>query len=108
MKVTKIIPKTIPLLILRHENPKILSKIGQNVPYLVVLGGYAYTLGGVYYIHLTMQAIELSCFLVDLYSSDIYCSIFMANLQEFLEFILRQKGREFPALSFIIAFQYRW
>ena len=56
MKVTKIIPKTIPLLILRHENPKILSKIGQNVPYLVVLGGYAYTLGGVYYIHLTMQA----------------------------------------------------
>ena len=56
MKVTKIIPKTIPLLILRHENPKILSKIGENVPYLVVLGGYAYTLGGVYYIHLTMQA----------------------------------------------------
>ena len=59
MKVTKIIPKTIPLLILRHENPKILSKIGQNVPYLVVLGGYAYTLGGVYYIHLTMQAYYL-------------------------------------------------
>ena len=56
MKVTKIIPKTIPILILRHEKPKILSKIGQNVPYLVVLGGYAYTLGGGYYIHLTMQA----------------------------------------------------
>ena len=49
MKVTKIIPKTIPILILRHEKPKILSKIGQNVPYLVVLDGYTHTLGGAYY-----------------------------------------------------------
>ncbi|MBR2460193.1 MAG: hypothetical protein IKB34_03060 [Clostridia bacterium] len=46
MKVTKIIPKTIPILILRHEKPKILSKIGQNAPYLVVLDGYTHTLGG--------------------------------------------------------------
>lgn len=46
MKVTKIIPKTIPILILRHEKPQILSKIGQNVPYLVVLDGYTHTLGG--------------------------------------------------------------
>lgn len=60
MKVTKIIPKTIPLLILRHENPKILSKIGQNVPYLVVLGGYAYTLGGVYYILRRIVAVRRS------------------------------------------------
>ena len=37
MKFTKIIPQTIPILILRHEKPEILSKIGQNVPYLVVL-----------------------------------------------------------------------
>ena len=58
MKVTKIIPKTIPILILRHEKPKILSKIGQNVPYLVVLDGYTHTLGGGYYIHLTMQAFQ--------------------------------------------------
>ena len=57
MKVAKIIPKTIPILILRHEKPKILSKIGQNVPYLVVLGGYAYTLGGACYIHLTKEAV---------------------------------------------------
>ena len=56
MKVTKIIPKTIPILILRHEKPKTLSKIGQNVPYLVVLDGYTHTLGGVYYIHLTIGA----------------------------------------------------
>ena len=56
MKVTKIIPKTIPILILRHEKPKILSKIDQNVPYLVVLNGYTHTLGGAYYIHLTMGA----------------------------------------------------
>ena len=55
MKVAKIIPKTIPILILRHEKPQILSKIGQNVPYLVVLGGYAYTLGGGCYIHLTTE-----------------------------------------------------
>ena len=57
MKVTKIIPKTIPILILRHEKTKILSKIDQNVPYLVVLNGYTHTLGGVYYIHLTMGAV---------------------------------------------------
>ena len=56
MKVTKIIPKTIPILILLREKRKIWCKIGQKTLYLVVLGGYAYTLGGVYYIHLTMQA----------------------------------------------------
>ena len=56
MKVAKIIPKTIPILILLREKRKIWCKIGQKTLYLVVLGGYAYTLGGVYYIHLTMEA----------------------------------------------------
>ena len=63
MKVAKIIPKTIPILILRHEKPKILSKIGQNVPYLVVLDGYTHTLGGAYYIHLTMQAENIQLYI---------------------------------------------
>ena len=65
MKVAKIIPKTIPILILLQENRKIWCKIGQKTLYLVVLGGYAYTLGGVYYIHLTMQASVLSCCVAD-------------------------------------------
>ena len=61
MKVAKIIPKTIPILILLREKRKIWCKIGQKTLYLVVLGGYAYTLGGGYYIHLTMQAEILNC-----------------------------------------------
>ena len=56
MKVAKIIPKTIPILILLQEKRKIWCEIGQKTLYLVALGGYAYTLGGGYYIHLTMQA----------------------------------------------------
>ena len=56
MKVAKIIPKTIPILILRHEKPQILSKIGQNVPYLVLLDGYTHTLGGTCNIHFTTEA----------------------------------------------------
>jgi len=59
MKVAKIIPKTIPILILLQEKRKIWCEIGQKTLYLVDLGGYAYTLGGVYYIHLTMQAYYL-------------------------------------------------
>ena len=51
MKVTKIIPKTIPILILLREKHKIWCKIGQKTLYLVVLGGYAYTLGGGYFLH---------------------------------------------------------
>ena len=53
MKVAKIIPKTIPILILLREKHKIWCKIGRKSLYLVVLGGYAYTLGGSRYIHLT-------------------------------------------------------
>ena len=59
MKVAKIIPNTIPILILLREKYKIWRKIGQKTLYLVVLGGYAYTLGGAYYIHLTMQAYSI-------------------------------------------------
>ena len=89
MKVAKIIPKTIPILILRHEKPKILSKIGQNVPYLVVLDGYTHTLGGVYYIHLTMQA----------YSVTVYFSIFsgldyeqIVNIRVFIGKLQKNSG----------------
>ena len=56
MKVAKIIPKTIPILILLQEKRKIWCKIGQKTLYLVVLGGYAYPLGGACYIHLTKEA----------------------------------------------------
>ena len=55
MKVAKIIPNTIPILILLREKHKIWCKIGQKTLYLVVLGGYAYTLGGACYIHLTKE-----------------------------------------------------
>ena len=57
MKVAKIIPKTIPILILLQEKRKIWREIGQKTLYLVVLGGYAYTLGGGCYIHLTKEAV---------------------------------------------------
>ena len=38
MKVAKIIPKTIPILILLQEKRKIWCEIGQKTLYLVVLG----------------------------------------------------------------------
>ena len=51
-------------MILLREKHNIWCKIGQKTLYLVVLGGYAYTLGGVYYIHLTMQA----CYLIVIFA----------------------------------------
>ena len=60
MKVTKIIPKTIPILILLQEKRKIWCEIGQKTLYLVVLGGYAYTLGVRFFLQTSYKGCNLS------------------------------------------------
>ena len=86
MKVAKIIPKTIPILILLQEKRKIWCEIGQKTLYLVVLGGYAYTLGGGYYIHLTMQAYIFNSKIAGLfYHNFVYMSREIGNFMQFID-----------------------